>query len=70
MHNGEEEGLQRLARMFAGQITAGQAIRKSRRIGRQQIADACDTLTAWGQPCLAEAVASRMVARKGDRSRE
>ena len=29
----------------------------------------CDTLTAWGQPCLAEAVASRMVARKGDRSR-
>ena len=26
--------------MFAGQITAGQAIRKSRRIRRQQIADA------------------------------
>ena len=28
--------------MFAGQIAAGQAIRKSRRIGRQQIADAMD----------------------------
>ena len=39
------------------------------RCERRHLEVLCDTLTAWGQPCLAEAVASRMVARKGDRSR-
>ena len=39
------------------------------RCEQQHLEVLCDTLTAWGQPCLAEAVASRMVARKGNRSR-
>ena len=38
------------------------------RCERQHLEVLCNTLTAWGQPCLAEAVASHMVGRKGDRS--